>query len=169
MCTVLLPPGYRGTFWLPWLRLFHAFSSVVRQIPGYKLQRRGTARTSQIIFFLLLCVFRSLYSWYCLCVNVYCAAAIGHILFRNCLLWQVIEGKKKGGIEVTGRKGRRRRKLLDDLKERCGYFHLKEEVLDRTMWTAWFGRGFGPVVRQTTKWMHEVLPLGVKPTAVKNK
>jgi hypothetical protein len=37
---------------------------------------------------------------------------------RNCLLQQVIEGKIKGGIEVTGRRGRRRRKLLDDLKER---------------------------------------------------
>jgi hypothetical protein len=48
---------------------------------------------------------------------------------------------------VTGRRGRRRRKLLDDLKERKGYSHLKEEALDRTMWTARFGRGFGPVVR----------------------
>jgi hypothetical protein len=35
----------------------------------------------------------------------------------------------KGGIEVTGRRGRRRRKLLDDLKERKGYSHLKEEDL----------------------------------------
>jgi hypothetical protein len=42
---------------------------------------------------------------------------IGHILRRNCLLRQVIEGKMKGGIEVRGRRGRRRRKLLDDLKE----------------------------------------------------
>ena len=42
-------------------------------------------------------------------------------------------------------------KLLDDLKERRGYSHLKEEALDRTMWGARFGRGFGPVVRQTTK------------------
>jgi hypothetical protein len=41
---------------------------------------------------------------------------IGHILRRNCLLRQVIEGKIKGGIEVTGRRGRRRRKLLDKLK-----------------------------------------------------
>ena len=38
---------------------------------------------------------------------------IGHILRRNCLLQQAIEGKIKGGTEVTGRKGRRRRKLLD--------------------------------------------------------
>jgi hypothetical protein len=39
-------------------------------------------------------------------------------LSRNSLLKQVIEGKIKGGIEVTGRRGRRRRKLLDDLMER---------------------------------------------------
>jgi len=34
---------------------------------------------------------------------------IGHILCRNCLLQGVIEGKIKGAIEVTGRRGRRRR------------------------------------------------------------
>jgi len=76
---------------------------------------------------------------------------IGHILRRNCLLQRVIEGKMQGETEVTGRQGRRRRKLLDDLKERRGYSHLKEEALDRTMRRARFGRGFGPVVRQTTK------------------
>jgi hypothetical protein len=58
---------------------------------------------------------------------------IGQILRRNCLLQQVIEGKIKGEIEVTGRRGRRWRKLLDGLKERRGYSHLKEEALDRTM------------------------------------
>ena len=52
---------------------------------------------------------------------------------------------------MTERQGRRRRKLLDDLKERRGYSHLKEEALDRTMWRACFVRDFGPVVRQTTK------------------
>ena len=76
---------------------------------------------------------------------------IGHILRRNCLLQRVIEGKIQGRIEVTGRQGRRRRKLLGDLKERRGYSHLKEEALDRTMWRARCGRDFGPVVRQTTK------------------
>jgi hypothetical protein len=69
----------------------------------------------------------------------------GHILRRNCLLQRVIEGKIKGGIEVIGRRGRRRRKLLDDLKKSRRYSHLKEEALDRTMWRARFGRGFGPV------------------------
>ena len=76
---------------------------------------------------------------------------IGHILRRNYLLQRVIEGKTKGEIEVTRRRGRRRKELLDDLKERRGYSHLKEEALDRTVWRARFGRGFGPVVRQTTK------------------
>jgi hypothetical protein len=48
------------------------------------------------------------------------ADSIGHILRRNCLLQRVTEGKMKGVIEVTGRQGGRRRKLLDDLKERRG-------------------------------------------------
>ena len=76
---------------------------------------------------------------------------IGHILHRNCLLKQVIEGKIKGEMDVTRRRGRRRKKLLDDLKDRRGYSHLKEEALDRTMWRNRFGRSFGPVVRQTTE------------------
>ena len=76
---------------------------------------------------------------------------IGHILRRNCLLKQVIEGKIKGEMEVTRRRGRRRNKLLDDLKDRRGYSHLKEEALDRSMWRNRFGRGFGPVVRQNAK------------------
>jgi hypothetical protein len=50
---------------------------------------------------------------------------------------------------VRGRRGRRRRELLEDIKERRRYSYLKEEALDRTMWKASFGRGFGPVVRQT--------------------
>jgi len=64
---------------------------------------------------------------------------IGHILLRNCLLQRVIEGKIKWGKEVTGRRGRRRRKLLYDLKERRGHSHLEEEALDRTVWRAGFG------------------------------
>jgi hypothetical protein len=51
---------------------------------------------------------------------------------------------------VTRRRGRRRKKLLDDLKDRKGYSHLKEEALDRTMWRNRFGRGSEPVVRQNT-------------------
>jgi hypothetical protein len=61
----------------------------------------------------------------------------------------VIEGKLEGRIEMTGRQGRRRKQLLDDLKEKRRYWTLKEEALDRTLWRTHFGRGYGPVVRQT--------------------
>ena len=76
---------------------------------------------------------------------------IGHILRRNCLLKQVIEGKIKGEMKVTRRRGRRRKKLLDDLKEWRGYSHLKEEALDRTMWRNRFRGSFEPVVRQNNE------------------
>jgi hypothetical protein len=76
---------------------------------------------------------------------------IGHILRRNCLLKHVIEGKLEGRIEITGRRGRRRNQLLDDLKEKKRYWKLKEEALDRTLWRTRFGRGYGPVVRQTAE------------------
>jgi hypothetical protein len=82
---------------------------------------------------------------------------IVHILRRNCLLKQVIEEKIKGEMDVTRIRDRRRKKLMDDLKDRRGYSHLKEEALDRTMWRNRFGRGFGPVVRQNTECMNVVL------------
>jgi len=52
---------------------------------------------------------------------------------------------------VKVRRGRRRKRLLGDLKEMKGYCRLKEEALDRTMWRTGFGRGCGPVVRQTVE------------------
>jgi hypothetical protein len=76
---------------------------------------------------------------------------IGHILCRNCLLKHVIEGKLEGRIEMTRRRGRRLKQLLDDLKEKRRYWKLKEEELDRTKWRTRFGRGYRPVVRQTTE------------------
>ena len=54
-------------------------------------------------------------------------------------------------MEVTRRLGRRRMKLLDDLKDRRGYYHFKEEALDLTMWRNRFGGDFEPVVRQNTE------------------
>jgi hypothetical protein len=74
------------------------------------------------------------------------ATWIGHILHKNCHLKQVTDGKIKGQIEVTRRQGRRCKKLLDDLGDRRGYSHLREEALDRTKWRDHFGKGFGPVV-----------------------
>ena len=65
-----------GTLRLPWLTFSRAFSSVVRQMPGYNSQRRGTVRTLP-----KLC--RSVY---CLCVNVYCTTATGWQ--PNCS-WQI--------------------------------------------------------------------------------
>jgi hypothetical protein len=50
------------------------------------------------------------------------ANRIGHILRRNCLLSHIIEGKTIG----TRRRGRRRKQLLDDLKEARRYWKLKE-------------------------------------------
>jgi hypothetical protein len=76
---------------------------------------------------------------------------IGHILRGNCLLKHVIEGTLEGRIEMTRRRGRRRKQLLDDLKEKRRYWTLKEEALDRTVWRTRFGRGYGPVVRQTAE------------------
>ena len=52
---------------------------------------------------------------------------------------------------MTRRRGRRRKKLLDDLKDRRGYSHLKEEALEHTMWENRFGGGSVPVVRQNTE------------------
>ena len=57
---------------------------------------------------------------------------IGHMLRVNCLLKHAIEGKIEGGVEVTKRQGRRRKQLLDDIKETSGHWKLKEEALDRT-------------------------------------
>ena len=50
---------------------------------------------------------------------------IGQILRRNCLLKHIIGGKIQGRIDVTGRRERRRKKLLDYLKEKRGYCKLK--------------------------------------------
>jgi len=54
-------------------------------------------------------------------------------LRRNCLLKHAVEGKIEGRIEVTGRRGRRRKQILDGLDEMRGCWKLKEEALDRTL------------------------------------
>ena len=66
---------------------------------------------------------------------------VGHFVRRNCLLKHVIEGKVEGRIEVTGRRGRRCKQLLDDLKGKTGYWKLKSEALARTQRKTRFGRG----------------------------
>jgi hypothetical protein len=74
-------------------------------------------------------------------------------LHRNCLLKHVVEGMIEGRMEMMGRGGRRHRQLLGDLKERRGYWKLKQEALDRTLWRTCLGGGYGPAVRQATKSM----------------
>jgi hypothetical protein len=53
---------------------------------------------------------------------------VGHILPRNCILKHVIEGNVEGRIEVTRRRGKRRKQLLDDLNEMERCWELKENV-----------------------------------------
>jgi hypothetical protein len=84
----------------------------------------------------------------CVCVRRK-ANYIGHILRRNCLLKHVVEGKIEGKIAAIGIRGRRSKQLLGDLKK--GHCKLKKEALDCTLWRTRFGRGYGPVVRQTTE------------------
>jgi hypothetical protein len=46
----------------------------------------------------------------------------------------------------TRRRGKRHKKMLDDLGDRRGYFYLKEKALDLIKWRNCFGRDCGPVV-----------------------
>jgi hypothetical protein len=65
--------------------------------------------------------------------------------FRN----HIIKEKTEEVMKVKERRGRRRKKLPDDLKEIKGCWKLKEDTLDFTFWRSRFGKGYGPVVRQT--------------------
>jgi hypothetical protein len=49
-------------------------------------------------------------------------------------------------MEMAGRRGKRRKQLLDYLRETRGYWNLKEEALDCTVWGTRFGRVFELVV-----------------------
>jgi len=71
---------------------------------------------------------------------------IGHILRRNCLLKHIIRR-----IDVTGRRGRRRKQVPDSLKEVRGYWNFKDKALGRALWRTVFGGGYRPVVRETNE------------------
>jgi hypothetical protein len=71
---------------------------------------------------------------------------IFHALRRNRLLQHITE-RQKGGIVVRGRRRIRRKQILDDRKEKKGYWKLKGEVLNRTVWRTRFGRECRRVVR----------------------
>jgi len=54
-------------------------------------------------------------------------------LSRNCIIKHIIEGKIEGRTLVTGRRVRRRKQIVDDLKEKRGYGKSKEEALSREL------------------------------------
>ena len=80
------------------------------------------------------------------------ASWIGHNLRKNYRLDHVIEGKVEEMTEMTGRRGGRRKHLLDGLKRRL-YWKLNKEAINRTRSRTLFGRSYGPVVRHTEVWM----------------
>jgi hypothetical protein len=73
---------------------------------------------------------------------------IGHNLRRNCLLKHVVGEKIRGRIGMMGRRRRRRKQLQDGLKEKTGFWKLKDEALYRTLLSTRFGAGCGPIVRK---------------------
>jgi len=88
-----------------------------------------------------------------------CRIPYYHALFQDSELSDAsvaVEGKIEGKIEVTGRRGRRRKQLLDGFKSKRGYLKLEGEALDRAVWRTCFGRGCGPVVGESGKCMNEV-------------
>jgi hypothetical protein len=71
------------------------------------------------------------------------ANCIGHILLTNCHSKHTIERKVERGREVIERQGRRRKQLLDNLKERRGLeikwestrSHSMKNSLWKSLWT----------------------------------
>jgi len=57
---------------------------------------------------------------------------------------------------VTGRRARRRKQVLDDVRKTRGYGKLKEEALDCAHWRTGFGRGYTHVARHTTECMNSL-------------
>jgi len=82
LCIFIVPAG---TLWLPWLRFFRAFSSVVRQMPGSNPQRWGTARTLPNVC-VVLCIVCSVSFWVlfvCKCVLYYCHRVATQLQLTN--------------------------------------------------------------------------------------
>jgi len=63
-------------------------------------------------------------------------------LRRNCLLKHVIEGKDLRDVKTK----RRRKQLLDDVKETRGHWKLTKEALAGTVRTVRCGRAYGAFV-----------------------
>jgi hypothetical protein len=76
------------------------------------------------------------------------ATWICYLLNLKCLLKHISEGKIGDDIEVTERRGKRRKQLLDYLQETRRYLKLIQNALDHSLWGSFFGRGIGPVVNK---------------------
>jgi hypothetical protein len=73
-----------GTLRLPWLRFFRAFSSAVRQMPGYNSQKRDTARTLPKLI-MLFCVL-----FVCKCVLYCCRRVATQLQFNKYIISYII-------------------------------------------------------------------------------
>jgi len=51
-------------------------------------------------------------------------------------------------VEVTGRRGRRCKQLLEEPTENRGHCKMQEEAVYRSLWRTCFGRGHESVIRQ---------------------
>ena len=72
--------------WLPWLRFSRAFSSVVRQKPGYNPQRRGTARTLPN-FCVVLCIVCVVLPNFCVVLCTVCFVSFSVLFVCKCVLY----------------------------------------------------------------------------------
>jgi hypothetical protein len=81
----------------------------------------------------------------------YKANWIGHSFHWNDIIEHAIERKIEESIDVTGRRGRRCKQILDNPKVTRGYFKLKYEALARALWRDGQGRGYGPAVDKNTE------------------
>jgi len=81
-----------------------------------------------------------------------------HALFQDSELSGAsvaVEGNIERRMGVTGRRGRRRKGLLDDFKGKRGYLNLEGEAQYGAVWGICFGRGYGSVVGQTAECVNE--------------
>ena len=81
-------------------------------------------------------------------IKIQTANWICHILDRNCLLKYVFEGQIDRSREVIKRRGRRRKQLLNGIKEKRGYWNLKKKALYHTLQKIRFGRIYRSLVRE---------------------
>ena len=66
----------------------------------------------------------------------------GHMVRRDIILKHLTDGEVKGSTKISGRWGRRRDQLLDDLKEKVSYRELKKKAQDHTLRKTFFNRCF---------------------------